>query len=91
MSKSTHIDMENLKPPQKLSPDDFPTRKAAFEHLLERLDSINERIEELQTLASGLPNYSIDDLQVVQNKIRIFRSLEKQNKRIKVLEAEANK
>ena len=47
MSKSTHIDMENLKPKSKMSVADFPNRDAAFEYLLERTEKLGEDVAEL--------------------------------------------
>ena len=91
MAKAAYIDIENLKAEKTPNIADFPDRDAAFEYLLGRLDELNERIAELQTSTRGPSNYILKEPLTIQKEVRIFRTLEKQDKRIKVLEAEATK
>ena len=47
MSKSTYIDIEDLKSTPKLTVADFPNRDAAFDYLLERTEKLGQDIAEL--------------------------------------------
>ena len=49
MAKAAYIDIENLKAKPKLSPDDFPTRKEAWDYVEARLDSVIQRIGDLES------------------------------------------
>ena len=49
MAKAAYIDIEALKKNPKLSPDDFPTRKEAWDYVEARLDSVIQRIGDLES------------------------------------------
>ena len=51
MSKAAHIDIEDLKtktPEPRMTVADFPNRDAAFEYLLGKIDSLNDKIAKLE-------------------------------------------
>ena len=48
MADAAYIDIEKLKVRPKLSPSDFPTRKAALDYAEARLDELTSHISDLE-------------------------------------------
>lgn len=82
LKSSLYIDIDKLKEKTKLTPDDFPSRKEALAYAESRLDSVLNRIDELENdmvfLADG-PNK--EEVNALANKwICISQDLQEASK-----------